>query len=279
MYCVIQEIETKKPNKNGHPKELVSKFMQMSMNGQDLSHYYHLFSKERFERPIQKAYKISIHMSYRENGRVKKKQYVLCTVNYYDIVDGWFSLYDYCNRKITALSEILNVDAETIYNLVDAKLNPLIESIQDEFSQTEEYKVHAEHSRITTLYAANKVQFNAKYECSDTTYDQVYDVFGNLMNEKRLEEVKTEYKAKKEYEESSRSYQEDFWSNYRKQSSNGSFGGYSESGHGNHSEEDREILKQFYRVLSKKFHPDSNPDKDTSKEMQLLNQLKAEWDL
>lgn len=37
-------------------------------------------------------------------------------------------------------------------------------------------------------------------------------------------------------------------------------------------------MKQFYRELSKKFHPDANPDTDTSQQMQLLNQLKNEWD-
>lgn len=40
---------------------------------------------------------------------------------------------------------------------------------------------------------------------------------------------------------------------------------------------EKETLKQFYRVLSKKFHPDENPDIDTSKQMTILNRLKDEW--
>ena len=47
----------------------------------------------------------------------------------------------------------------------------------------------------------------------------------------------------------------------------------------NYKEEDKAVLKQFYRELSKKFHPDANPDIDTSQQMQLLNQLKQEWGL
>lgn len=55
--------------------------------------------------------------------------------------------------------------------------------------------------------------------------------------------------------------------------------GYYKNYYDNHSDKDKETLKQFYRILSKKFHPDANPDIDTSNQMQLLNQLKLEWGL
>ena len=42
-------------------------------------------------------------------------------------------------------------------------------------------------------------------------------------------------------------------------------------------EDNKAMLKKFYRTLSKAYHPDSNPDKDTSEEMKLLNQLKSDW--
>ena len=38
-----------------------------------------------------------------------------------------------------------------------------------------------------------------------------------------------------------------------------------------------QMLKQFYRELCKKYHPDSNQNKDTSQEMQLINRLKEAW--
>jgi hypothetical protein len=275
MYCVIQEIELKKPNTKGKPKELQSKYMQMSMNGKDLSHYYYCYSEERFERTIKKSYKISIHISHRENGKVKKKQYPLCTVGYYDIADKWFTIYDYCGKKIELAAKELIIDAETIYDLIQAKTDPLVKLIQSEFSQSEEYRTHAEHERITTLYTSNKAKFNEKY--SGNKYDEIYDVFGNLMNQARLDEVEAEYKYRQEYEEKSRSYQEKYYSNYKDSYSGSGSSSYSNYKHSNHDGEDKETLKQFYRVLSKKFHPDSNPDTDTSKQMQLLNQLKDEW--
>ncbi len=274
MYCVIQEIELKKPNKRGHPKELISDCLKTGT-------YWHHYSEECFERPIKKAYKVSIHISYREAGKVKKKQYPLCTMHYYDIADGWFSLYDYCSRKIENLADSLGIDTGEIYDLVEAKLSPLIDAIQSEFHETEEYKTHEEHERITTLYAANKAKFNEKYgyEGHSHKYDEIYDVFGNLMNKVRLDEVEENCKYRQEYEEKSRSYQKKYYSNYSKFFSGGSSGSYSDNICCNHSIEDKETLKQFYRELSKKFHPDANPDKDTSKEMKLLNQLKSEWDL
>ncbi len=278
MYCVIQEVELKKPDKYGHPKELISGFMQMSFQGQDCSYYWHHYSEDRFVRPVMKAYKISLHQSYRENGKVKKKQYPLCTVSYYNIADGWFCLND-IDKIITSIAGRLSISSDVIYDLIQVKLDPLIVSIQNEYRQTEEYKTHEEHERITTIYAANKTKFNKQYgyEVNSHKYDEIYDVFGNLMNKDKLAEVEADFIYRQEYEEKSRSYQKDFYSNYSKFFSGSGGGSYSENMQSNHSTEDKETLKQFYRVLSKRYHPDANPDTDTSKQMQLLNQLKQQW--
>lgn len=273
MYCVIQEIELKKPNKHGYARELKSYLSEFTINGISYSSYHYSYSDEQFERPIKKAYKISLHQSYRDNGKIKKKQYPLCTVKYYEITDKWFGIYDYCSRKIETVASELEIDQGVIYSLVDIKLNPLIEAIQNEFSQTEEYITHAEHERITTLYAVNKIKFAEQYSCDRDMYDQIYDVFGNLMNKSKQDQLEAEFKNRQEYEEKSSSYQKQYDSNY----SNYSGSSYSNNIYGNRSTEDKETLKQFYRVLSKQFHPDVNPDIDTSKQMQLLNQIKGQW--
>lgn len=274
MYCVIQEIEKRKANKDGYSKELQSKYMQMSISGEDMSHYYYSYSDECFERPIKKAYRISIHESYRDDGKIKKRQFVICTVDYYDIATGWFSLYDWGNSKIEIAADALKCDVDDIYTLIEDKLNPLQEQIIAEFQQTEEYKTHEEHEKITTLHAANKVKFNEKYGVSGYEYDRCYDVFGELKNPKHLKKIEAYYKARQKYEEQSSRYYKEYYSNYNNYSSGSSYGNSISS---NHTEEDKESLKQFYRVLSKKFHPDANPDTDTSKQMKLLNQLKGEW--
>lgn len=274
MFCVIQEINTKKPDKNGYPKEIISEVTESSFLGRYFWHYY---SSERFERPIKKAYRISIHESYRENGRVKKHQYPICTVNYYDLATDSFTLYDWGDSKIRAAAEALKVSEDIIYDLIEKKLQPIWDRVIAEFQQTEEYQVHQEHDRITTVYAAAKVKFNQMYGTSGGEYDQCYDVFGILQNPQRLKEIQEAAKAAREYEyrsqQESRSYYEKYYSNYG--SSQGS--SYSNSNCSNYSEEDKVLLKKFYRTLSKAFHPDSNPDKDTSTEMKMLNKMKQEW--
>ena len=276
MFCVIQEIETKKPNKNGHPKELISQYSKMSIGGKDCSHYLHYYSNERFERPIMKAYRIIIHHSYRENGKVRKRQFSLCTANYYDFADDIFTVYDFCDSKIRQVSEALSRCIDDIYELVEEKVRPLEEQIQEEFHKTEEYITHQKHEEITTIYAAKKVQFAQEYGVDSSEYDKCYDVFGELRNPEYLEKIKREYKQRKKFQEEYGGYYEKFYGNYNSYSSNhgSGYGNYERS---NYADDDKEILRQFYRELSKKFHPDANPDKDTSQQMKMLNQLKQEW--
>lgn len=276
MYCVIQEIETRRIQKNGYPKRIETYFSESNVIP---SYYGYCYSTERFERPIKKAYRISIHESYREAGRIKKKQFVICTVNYYSIADDSFDLYDWGDSRINIAVDALCCSSEFLYDLIEKKLNPLKEHIQAEFALTEEFKVHEEQERITTLYAVSKAEFNERYgTIGSNAYDQCYDVFGVLQNPQRLKEIEEEYLEKINYEqksrEQSRRYYEDSYSNYNRNSS-GSFGSVG----GQRNEESKATLKQFYRTLSKAYHPDSNPGKDTSEEMKLLNQIKIDWGL
>lgn len=283
MFCVIQEVQTKKPDKHGYPKELLSEFMNMSINGLDCGHYYYTYSSERFERQLKPSYRISIHSSYRKNGKPQKRQYVICTVKYYDLATDYFSLYDWGDSRIQAAADELQVPADNIYELIEEKLEPLKTRIISEFHQTEEYKTHEEHEKITTIYAAKKVQFADKYGVDGSEYDKIYDVFGTLRNAEYLKKIKADYKARKEYERQTRkerrSYYENFHGNYSNYSSGGGGSSYGISFHDNYTNEEQALLKQFYRELSKKFHPDSNPDRDTSEHMKLLNRLKGEWGL
>ena len=102
------------------------------------------------------------------------------------------------------VSEVLKESVDDIYELVQERIEPLTEQIQEEFAKTEEYKTHEEHERITTIYALNKTEFTRKYEVDGNEYDKCYDVFGELKNPEYLEKIKREYRERKEYEEKSR---------------------------------------------------------------------------
>ena len=104
---------------------------------------------------------------------------------------------------------------------------------------------------------------------SEREYDACFDIFGTLRNSDYLAQIRREAEAQRSY---SNSYSSNYsstdhfdWSQL--------FGSTSTS----YSEEERKLLKKFFRALSMKYHPDLNPDTDTTKEMQLLNKLKEEW--
>lgn len=263
MYCVIQEIELKKYNKYGAYKELKAYKTDWYVNNQEHIMYRYRYSGDRFFRPIKKAYKISIHKSYRENGKVKKKQYSICTMSYYDIID--YGLYDSADCKIGALAEELNIDSESIYNLIYKKYEPLEERIIKEFQETEEYKTSSKHESIIKAYIKAKGEFEKKY--GSNTYDYYYDVFGELREPEKLEAFKKQYEAKKEYE---RSYYESYKSNY-----SNNYSSYSSNIGSTYTDKEKEYLKKIYKAAALKMHPDII--KDNGESMQFLNKLKEEW--
>lgn len=266
MYCVIQEIELKKENEHGYYKELKAGSFTFTIKGITETRYTFNYGDEKFRRPIRKAYKVSIHESRRINGVVTKKQYVVTTVDYYSLAEYWIGDC-LLEKKIDGIAESLGTDSGHIWELINAKADPLQERIKAEFKKTEEYRTNEKHNKIIKRYNNAKSKFAKDYNCDDGEYDFIYDVFGSLKNQDYLDKIVAESLFRKEYEEKSRSYRKEYYSNY--------------SNSGNvrpaASLENKDIYKQFYRELSKKFHPDVNPDKDTSNEMKLLNKLKNEW--
>ena len=129
MYCVIQEIELKKYNEYGAYKELEVYKSEYLIDGEEHIRYGYRYTGKRFYRPIRKAYKISIHKSYRENGKVKKKQWSVCTMSYYDIADTSSYILDYMRSdKWNELIEDTGLNADDLYKLIYDKFEPLIKS-------------------------------------------------------------------------------------------------------------------------------------------------------
>lgn len=277
MYCVIQKIKRKKQDTNGKPKELIADYFTATYNGVTKTKYTYRYSDECFERPILDAYKISIHHSYRENGQVKKKQWAICTMSYYDIIE-------YCVEDKIVHSEIeekakeMGITKGKLYKLIYDKLNPLEEEIRAEYEQTEEYKTHEKHQAILTTYRKVKAEFEKLF--GEDTYDYIYDVFGNLRNEEELKKVmkakeKADEQRKAQEEYTRRSYEEYQRRNYNNYSSGGS--SYYTNSYSNYTEDEKKMLHEIYRLASKKFHPDVCGD-DGSK-MKFLTKLKEQWGL
>jgi hypothetical protein len=269
MYCVIQKIINKKPDSLGYYKELTVSSTSFGFSGQPLkTKYSYTYSNERFERPIKDAYKISIHKSYRENGKVKKKQWVICTMSYYDIASNTSWAGDYLLQKVLdAKLEQMGITETELWDLVYQKLDPLIKKIKKEFESTEEYETEMKHKKIIAEYLKAKKTFEEIY--GSDTYDYCYDIFGTLRNNAYLEEVKFQKKVQEEYQR--RSYERSYQSNYNSYN----FGGYSINTGSNYTDEEKGLLKKIYREAAKKFHPDVANDDGTM--MKFLTKLKEQW--
>lgn len=103
----------------------------------------------------------------------------------------------------------------------------------------------------------------------------IADVFGTLRNPAYLDDLKVRKKVQEEYR---RLREEAFGRNYKKYYSGGGGGSsYSVASSSNYNEDEKKMLREIYRMASKKFHPDVSGD-DGSK-MKLLTKLKDQWGL
>lgn len=267
MYCVIQEMKLKKPDIEG--KSVCIEPYTWGM-GEEI-YYSYTMSTEKFKRDIKKAYKISIHHSYRENGKVKKKQWVIGTIGYYYIIDFGAWIGDIC-RLEDKLNDI-GISEKELCDLVYAKLDPLVEKIKNEYEQTEEYKTNIKNEKIIRKHKSEEYKFNNKYGGG---YNQCYDVFGELKNERKLKQILEDYKRNKEYEEKSRQYQEEYFKRRYSENNNSNynenkFGGYSKNRCSNYSDEEKKLLKEAFKLLAMKYHPDRGGDNE---KMAAINNLK-----
>ena len=275
MFVAIQKIQLKKSNGNGAYKEFTVESMSFSINGvpqKEKYSYSPKYDSGKFERPHREAYKFSLHQNYREGSKVKAKQCVLGTIDYYAIAEG-FGLYDYVISGIERASKMFGRAQDELWPLVEAKFEPLREKIQREYRQSAEYKTVREREKVQENYRKAKTAFAKEYSVDENEYDFCFNVFGEVMNQEYLNEIKRREDYSSYSNFNSGNYDDGNY--YRKQD----HGSYFNLNSGNYTEDEKQDLKKFYKVLCLKFHPDRNPDKDTTKEMQLLNKLKGEWNL
>lgn len=266
MYCVIQEIETKKEIE-GYSKGIEA--YSYTINNVKINSYR--MKAEKFKRPIKKAYKISIHKSYREDGKVKKKQWVIGTHEHYNLIEYGFELW----RVEDKLKE-MGITEDRLYELIYKKLDPLLDKITNEFHNTEEYKTHKSYREIINKFHDKELEFNNIY---GSGYNECYDIFGNLTNKDRLEQIKRDYEYKQEYKRKSEEAFGDWYSRYSQ--SNYSSSSYQGNTYSNYNEEEKKLLKKIYKKLAMIYHPDRNLDnqEEAQESMILINKLKEQWNI
>lgn len=262
MFVVIQEVQTRREQKCRTYERI--EVTEYTING--IRIFSHVRGGKMFKRPIKKAYKISVHHSYRENGKLNKKQWGIITISYYDLIEYGLSLFYPTQWKL----DEMGITEDDLYGMIYEKLNPIIERITEEFQQTEEYKVQQEQKNIEMVHLSQEKVFDMMYGSGQ--YKRCYDVFGTLRNEEYLEKLKADKKANEEYQKRSKKFEEDFFKNFNQGSNNRS---YSNNVSSNYTETDKPLLKKFYKVLAREFHPDTKNGSEEA--MKLINRLKEQW--
>ncbi len=261
MQCIIEEIKQSQVNSVGAPKEIEVGHYEWTNHGERGKTYIYRMSKERFPRQNLNAYRILL-----VDG---EESHLVSTIGYYDLVD--YSIEDCIgDRLIDQLAEKMGTSSDTIWELILEKLRPLQQRIKQEFDQTEEAKTSKRNQEILREYKEKKRKFCMELGMDGVKYDRCYNVFGELMDADYLNKLYEQVAARQKFSANSKRKHKDSWRN---------FSGSADTflGHASYSREEKEMLARFYKTLAKKFHPDSNPGVDTSKEMQLLNQLKKQW--
>lgn len=269
---MIQRVKgNKKDTLYGNSRRVEVYTTEWTSNGKHIIEYGYRHSDERFTRLLKPSYKISIHKSYRDHGKVKKKQWVICTMGWYDLVSDCEYTDHTLGRELDGKLVEMGIDEDELRDMIYDKLDLLIGDAEAEWTQTEEYKETQRQNEILRKYRIHKEKFESEY--GNNTYDRCYDVFGKLRNEGYIEELKEAKKQREEYErrsrEESRKTYEDFFKN----------GGYSsftgEEDTPSIKSEDKAKFKKIYRVCAAKFHPDVY--NDNGEMMKFLNQMKEKW--
>lgn len=260
MYCVIQKLKVKSPFTISFIKDI----HVVTNDNKEVTTYGYKTVEEELKSYTR--YKISLHESYREDGVIKKRQYYIITEDalalaYY----GYYPIEDCVSEeKLEYIMKQSGKTREEIEEIFRSKVEPLTNKMHQCLEQKELYKIHQRHLETLSYYRMKKCDFEKVYGIG--TYDQCYNVFGTLMNYDRLQELKS---IKREREEQERSYREKQNSNYWDK-----FNSYFNKPTSNYTEQETKLLKEAFKLLAKKYHPDKNPGKDTTEIMATINNLK-----
>lgn len=256
MYVYVKITKSKRKQK-GYGKELT---LGTKKIGNIVVNTYS-YSEDCFEREPKWIYTITLHESSRSaTNKIKTKQATVCSINYYDIAEDaieeqiYFDMIKKLEEAILKIKgeELSEKELDELYEEFGIKTN-FVDDIYEEFKQTEEYKVHKRHLDILDEYQKRKDEFLEENDCFDTEYDVCYDIYGNLTNPNYLQKIKK--RSEKQY----------FKPDNRRSSI--------------YTSDDKKILKRIYRTLCKSYHPDNNPNKNTDKEIQMINKLRDEWEI
>ncbi|MCL6457883.1 MAG: hypothetical protein K6T85_07745 [Gorillibacterium sp.] len=269
MYCVIQKVVNKQPNPFGAYKELLANEITATYDSEIRTKYGYAYGNERFIRPIMDAYKISIHQSYREDGKVCKKQWTICTMGYYELLDS--PPDDHIRtQQLKDKLKGMGISEKQLWEMVYAKLDPLVASVKEEFETTEEFQTEQKHKKQLKAWRMRKTLFEKSHGID--AYEFCYDFFNTSKNYQYENELRKAFEKKKEEQ---KQQEERKNSNYNDNHDYSKYSNYFTKPSSNYTDKEKVLLKKFYRCLARSFHPDISGDDGLA--MTLINEFKEGW--
>lgn len=260
MNCVIKKVNTAQQTAG------TSKYLHVftSQYEDEPIRYCYIHSTEKFERLNTSAYEIWI-LYGPEGKKNNRQQQKIASLHYYDLAEGK-SWQDFIEKN--ELERILReskTDPLKLEALIDNKVIPLQQQIQQKFSETAEGKAQKKIKETLLRHQESKRNFESVWGAG--TYDFIYDVFGNLKNEEFLNWLQSfQQGPQKKRESTSANFKK---SQQKKQRSNS-------AASPSFTESEKVWLKKFYRTLAREYHPDSGGETEA---MILINKLKGDWDI
>jgi len=226
-------------------------------------------------RELKDRYRITLNESYRENGKVKKRQWHILSLSYWDIVDDWvfdaefrtnrstlsaegyeykWGVIDYNEREIYRriekhFSDLQHDDYDRIIKLISDKLKPIGDEIIQEYKQSEEYKIRLENESLREKGPREPTEQELQeQEESEKTKKQFMELLagGKKTSDSRAETAQKPASMEK------------------------MIVGILEN-----KDLAREIINEGYNRLSEKYHPDSGGSEE---QMQELDKVKEDLD-
>jgi len=270
MYIEVRKVQNKGAAYGGYKS--VEAITTKDYSGETI--YSYKLSDECFERP-NITYKFIAKHTYRSDNKVKSRSAYIMSFTWSDFIDGYSDTYMSENRKkkIQKKLDVDNSEFEKLLTLFEEKVDKVYEQVNKEFSKTKEYKISSKVKRQVDEYNRRVKVFEEKY--GKGTYCKVKDFYGNTKNIELMGKLEGEYIARCKYEEESRRQQQKKWDDFYKNFSNG--GSQLFGNTGAYTDEEKILLKKFYRVLSQKYHPDN--EEGSNEAMTLINKLKQQWNL
>ena len=144
MYCTITKKKEPKLSHNGN----VYRKIEWKQNSYNAWQGY-WSNDDLIDREPKDKWVLTMNESYRENGKVKKKQTYLTTISYWHIIDEWADMYigDAIDKILLSMgadnfdvaNNAMSAEYIAMKDLIYLKFNPIVTMVKDDYASSEEY--------------------------------------------------------------------------------------------------------------------------------------------